>query len=689
MPLLDLLADPLAFKYESKTRKFGMDMPGGGDSGLPYIQFPPDNGTTSDPFATYYKTNRTSLDFPIRGGGLVSVLGENAETPSSKIDKDRIEKFLKSKPKGSMFLLKQTGLQLSNPKTQTGDATYKAINNNTPGIFSNTQIYNDGKNTLAQVGVQGTGAHISRIGTVINNINEKYYADVVGAELTMDPEEALSVNRLSILADLKLRQSSGYRVSTNLSAQSVAVDKLGISLIRDRLFDYLGGPGSVYGIGTTVIKRATDTSEAVNYELPGGVVMSNLTYTYSQLMDMESSRKPQGSPITNHTDFRSNLAGFSEANLDRKNMIGFWWADGQVDVKFFDGRVDKMNKLAPYNLAKGENPFKTTKDPNGVNKGDKQDIIKFAFECLSNSNIDTDNNTILLFRAYLSGITDNNTAAYNGFKYMGRGENFYVYQGFDRSISFSFKIAIGSHEELDASYKKLNYLISQVYPDYNKFTNFMTSPIIRLTIGDYLYRVHGFLESVNVTVDQNSSWEITDGEQLPHVVDVAISFKPILSELPRRGNPLDATDVPNIIRQTDANEYKNEVFIPKAPEQPTTNTNASTIPPLIAAPSIIPSALDPNSPAYVNPLLGTILGSPLGFGTNALQSPATKTATAVKSTKAAVAKTTATKKATATKGKTTTATPKKQTGPTVAAAQTKVTAPKSPLSTIVVKPSIP
>jgi hypothetical protein len=236
---------------------------------------------------------------------------------------------------------------------------------------------------------------------------------------------------------------------------------------------------------------------------------------------------------------------------------------------------------------------------------------------------------------------------------MGRGENFYVYQGFDRTVSFTFKIAIGSHEELNASYTKLNTLISQIYPDYNKFSNFMTSPVIRLTIGDYLYRVHGFLESVNVTVDQNSSWEITDGEQLPHVVDVAITFKPILSELPRRGDPNDAANVPNIIRQTDANEYKGEVYIPKDTTQTSTTTTTPTtpaIPPLIKAPSGVPNLLDPNAP-------GSIFS--LGFGTNTSPSPGTKTAVANIKQQGAVAKKTKKNKESKVNGQTTAPPPAK------------------------------
>ena len=649
MPLLDLLTDPTAFKFESKTRSFGMDMPGGGSSGLPYIQFGIDDDKSNNQFRKYFQTNRMSLDFPTRGGSLTQVLGETAETPTSAVDKLRIERFLKNDPKGNTFLLKQKGLQLSNPKVQTGDAFYRTLTDTVPGLFQNTQVYNDNKNLLAQVGTMGTGNHITRIGNVINNVQEKYYSDIVGKEIDMGADEAQKTNRLAILANLKLDQKAtatflGIQYTSNVSANSndyldsLTIEKLGISPLRDRLFFYLGGPGSVYGIGSTTIRRATDTTEAADFQLPDGTPMSDLAFTYDQIKNriggktlQESDGSRRAGKITKYTDFRDDVSGAEK--------IGFWSTDGQIDVKFYDGRVDKLNKIAPYNIDRSENPFKTDLqllDQNGnqVTKDSKQDLIKFGFECLSNSNFE--DNTVLLFRAYLASITDNNSAVYNPFKYMGRGESFYVYQGFDRGISFSFKIAIGSKQELDSSYKKLNYLISQVYPDYNQYTNFMMAPLVRLTIGDYLYRVHGFLESVNVTIDQNNSWEIDDGQQLPHTLDVSITFKPILNQLPRRGDSRSVGSVPNIIRQNDRDEIKDEVF---TPAQQTTQTNNFIGPTQPANTQTTNNFIGPTQP------------------TNTTTAPAQQQAKKIASKKATVKKSSDTKKAASTKSTNTATSP--------------------------------
>ena len=93
-------------------------------------------------------------------------------------------------------------------------------------------------------------------------------------------------------------------------------------------------------------------------------------------------------------------------------------------------------------------------------------------------------------------------------------------------------------------YTKLNHLISQVYPDYSNGYGVMRAPIIRLSIGDYLYRTAGMLENVNVTIDDNAPWDInvdeignkSNGKELPQIVNVQCSFKPIQDFLPRRIN---------------------------------------------------------------------------------------------------------------------------------------------------------
>ena len=81
---------------------------------------------------------------------------------------------------------------------------------------------------------------------------------------------------------------------------------------------------------------------------------------------------------------------------------------------------------------------KAGKDPWAAGGDNTKDIIKFAFECIDNSN--PSQAIGLVFRAFLEGqISDSNVAEFNTFKYLGRGETFRTYQGFDRTIGFTFK----------------------------------------------------------------------------------------------------------------------------------------------------------------------------------------------------------------------------------------------------------
>jgi hypothetical protein len=185
----------------------------------------------------------------------------------------------------------------------------------------------------------------------------------------------------------------------------------------------------------------------------------------------------------------------------------------------------------------------TRTDSDGIG-GFPRDLIKFAFETINNNNTST--TTATFFRAFLSGYNDNHNAEWAASRYTGRGENFYTYQGFDRVVNFNFKVAAQSKQEMKFLYRKLNYLISTLYPDYNS-AGFMRGNITKLTIGDLFVRTPGILESLQLNVDDQYAWEIAMDEpegglgsssdmlETPQLMDVAVQFKPILNVLPKTG----------------------------------------------------------------------------------------------------------------------------------------------------------
>lgn len=555
MPLIN-------FKTDLTSLRFGGDRPGGGSSNQPYMQFPIDNEQAPSAIRNYYEINRTALDFPVRGGAITQLLTAGSSIISSTLDRERIQKFFKDAPRGTAFIEKQLGLQLTNPRTQVPNSLTFAG----PGLGNTflpvTNVYNP-LNTLAQVQFQGTGAHFNRhgVGPTIYERPQQTYAYIVGAP----QNNTQATNRLSILKALKLVGTTDFIINpTNIGGTGIdptLVDRLGISPIQNQLFNYLGGPGSVYGIGNTRISRYTDTSVTTlsdtnpdpKFTLNGvpGVSYSTIAFTYRQLAFQNTENRTPTNQVIR--DFREQLpegqAEVSRTPYEVYNIanpfngiggLGIGSPGGPLQSSNYlnakPGGIDLLNKVNPFYFdAKGQTPWEA-----GGN--DTKDIIKFAFECMSND--EPDNAIALVFRAFLEGqISDTNVAEYNTFKYLGRGETFRTYQGFTRTVSFSFKVFAQSREEMSSVYTKLNTLISQVYPDYSKTYNLMRGSVVRLTIGDYIYRMPGFLENVNVTIDNsNTPWEIqmlgpeveSDVAQLPHMVTVQCTFKPIMDVLPSR-----------------------------------------------------------------------------------------------------------------------------------------------------------
>ena len=541
MPLIN-------FKTDFKTLRYGNDKPNGGSSTQPYIQSPiPDtvpntsNAATSF-FNSFYETNRTSLDFPIRGGKLSEVAGNTYTTTAGEIDRLRIQNFLKDAPRGPMFIQKQKGLQLTNPLTQVPST----IQNNV-GILGLFQIDNqvspvtqtyDPANTLAQIAAQGTGKHFNRhgISPTIYESPQTTYEYIVANSNTPDS------NRLLLLSQLKLKETTGFLFGADDAVRLQAANQLGIASAQGQILNYQGGPGSTYGIGSTIIRRATSTIPAKAY--------SSIAFTYDQIAN-QKTRQGDDPLVVNIKDFRIDLEGGDVASTvyplfsqEARLNVGNPGINTFKRVNYNDiipQAIDKLNakNLFYYNA--------NTQTPWIAGGNDTKDLIKFAFECMSN---DYPGDAVaLVFRAFLDGaIQDSNQAQYNSFKYLGRGETFRTYQGFDRSVSFNFKLFVQTRSEMRPLYKKLNHLISQVYPDYSPDTNFMRGNVVNLTIGDYFYRVPGFLENVNVTLNTDVGWEIllngdpsnnyteTNVAQLPFVVDVSCTFKPIMNILPRREN---------------------------------------------------------------------------------------------------------------------------------------------------------
>ena len=182
------------------------------------------------------------------------------------------------------------------------------------------------------------------------------------------------------------------------------------------------------------------------------------------------------------------------------------------------------------------------------------DLIKFNFKkIVSSGGADFPTVTSLHFRAFLDSFNDSYNSSWNAFKYIGRAEDFYSYEGFDRSIQLSFKIAALSAPELKPLATKLNELVSVTAPSY-KGGNFMKGTLTSVTVGDYLVDQMGFIENIDLAWNADYPWatqfnredtgdidglpqDIEALTEFPTVLEVSISFKPIHQQTPSADNP--------------------------------------------------------------------------------------------------------------------------------------------------------
>ena len=578
MPLIDL-------KTDLKSLKYGHDTPGGGNSGQPYIQTAiPESRTT--PFTS----------------GLIK---------SSLTDTKRIFKFLKDTPQGPLFIIKQVGLQLSNPRLEVkkinsvGGFFSSLISGDlsslTGGLLQPTRLYNLGINTLAQIPVSGFGGHLNRHGLFpIQDDNTKYLA------VAQANNEDSKNNRL---VGYKTKFRLGDGKSENIKNEPLSkllgfISKfLPIKFAPKNLTidNYLGGPGSSFGIGTTLIRRYDNTETRdgnkqvpqergkVNYPsllgvsklyfagtglfsgifpdrdtaAKNGMDLSNPTktpaqlnqtavnYTNPSIKKYANLRKQVDSQsigsIFKFNDGKNTTTGLSlfkddyngvvnsytdktisySNGIDKPIVIKGSWKTMNRETRIGSGRQDEINLTPLF--------YSPSKPGNAVFIQGKEyktrDLIKFRIGA-----IDTDapaNTTWMVFRAYLTGFQDSFNAEWSDIKYIGRGEKFKLYNGFDRSVTFNFKVAALSAKEMEPMYQKLNYLASNMMPDYND--NVMRGPFMKLTIGDYLNSQPGVFTSLQYSITDDTPWEISIDQpeggstmyDLSHIINVSATFVPI------------------------------------------------------------------------------------------------------------------------------------------------------------------
>ena len=214
--------------------------------------------------------------------------------------------------------------------------------------------------------------------------------------------------------------------------------------------------------------------------------------------------------------------GLGPGNKQGKNLTSY--TNGS-DI----GPIDRINALNLYSS--------TDVTTNEV----KNDLVKFRIAAINNKTPTL--KTFIHFRAFIDNFSDSYNATWNPINYLGRGEQFYTYNGFTRTISLGWTVAAQSKEELMPMYRKLNYLASNLTPDYTS-NGYMVGNLVQLTIGGYLYEQVGFITSLTYDIPAESPWEIGINDvgdydpttkEMPHILKVTgFSFTPIHDFIPSK-----------------------------------------------------------------------------------------------------------------------------------------------------------
>lgn len=259
-----------------------------------------------------------------------------------------------------------------------------------------------------------------------------------------------------------------------------------------------------------------------------------------------------------------------QSNINDKMLVD----DYKDNTQLLDGmgkhaRINSR-KMATSNTSDGLNRLtiigkdKKIKDDTGISgwttyEPYNDDLIAFYF-------YDMINEKYIPFRASVTGISDSFQAEWTNYKYIGRADKQYVYDGVTRQLSFSFKVIANSIKELLPMWTRVNYLCGLTMPaNYTSAPSqgdgsenqFIIPAFVLLTLGDMYKEQPIIINRVGLTIPDGAAWETINENseqdwsylnniitwtgskgkvaQFPREVDVSVDLTPLFKERPVTG----------------------------------------------------------------------------------------------------------------------------------------------------------
>lgn len=491
-------------KSYSRTGQFGQKSIPYGDNG-PYVQV--SKKDSFDLTREELQTNASLYNSQLSRGG-TQVAKRIAE------DEVRIGKFLSS-TEGLIFIAKQNLLE-------------KTFKPNLPNDIYPREVYSP-LSTLTQLAGNPVGLHVNKSG-----LNPLYFNTEENSYFfkTRDKYNEEGTNRLAILYQSKIVNNGTGSVDLKIA------EDFGVKF-NDSNF-IINTPLNNY-------KRISET----NINFTNSDLLNSPYSTLSSDQLAEKERNPE------LTDFRKDVYDGGPDGTGGYKFKSFL-AKGNYEVNNRQTTYGTPNHAITKNIS---DITAKSASPNSIDKINStriysstevnsdiadSDLVPFYFQVVNND--DPSNYQFIHLRAYLDNFGDNFSSNWQSFKYSGRGENFYIYDSFTRGINIGFTVAIESRAEQEPQYTKINQLASLTAPDYARDSGFMRGNFVKLTVGDYLIQVPGFIQNLQYTVANNVPWDIardndgkllekTQAKILPMVITATMTFTPVHNFVPKKGAP--------------------------------------------------------------------------------------------------------------------------------------------------------
>jgi hypothetical protein len=377
--------------------------------------------------------------------------------------------------------------------------------------------------------------------------------------------------------------SKGFNLfNTNLAI----ADKFIAPIINNVIDQYEGGPGSINGVGPTIIRRFDNTSGKENlnkilnasdfslrkvrnlltgdenYSLQTTPTRISLQYTedtgenplgdlfFTDPKEISNKVYDHGSTPSYETVRQTNIP------KSKKSYAGYTTDDKTRTYRYItknENKIDiSINKNSPtnqyfneYGKFKEFNRFEPSNkdEQEGYDKG----VHRIVFTPINPTTgepfgINPVIDGRIRFDAYISNFKDNFSPTWNDINYIGRSETFHVFSKFKRDISFTLQVPCFSPIQLRNRHRALYELASINAGSYNDKNGSggakLGGVITYLRLGNYLnsqgsYEGEpGIITNFSITIPNDASWDVD--RQLAHYLTVDIGFKLIHNTRPER-----------------------------------------------------------------------------------------------------------------------------------------------------------